>query len=193
MKDLNLEVVKAELAKVATYPKFNLAEYPQKDGVRFSRSLRKELEECQSTVDMPLNIRSMFIAKFIDLGKTKAHASNYWQKTNDLLADKNPHASNMKWASKQKKSTTVVDEGQAEVVEDPVMIDQPENVEVPTNETVDIPQVVVSTDEIHRWRVVDVDDVEKIVASFTTRDKMFTDLKNRKDNGEKVKWVDGNK
>lgn len=156
------------------FPMMNVETYPLRDGVRFSINLRKELEAHNIE-----NVRSTFISKFVSLGKTKAHAGNYWDKTNKNRNGVDMHITNKTWASKQPKKVKST------------VTEQPIEILILAEETIVGPTVTVSTQVVHeRWRVVNKSN-EEIVASFSSRTLAQEHNKQLKELGEDVKWVDG--
>lgn len=171
---INADKKVIDLSDADKFPKFNIKEFPERDGVRFGVLLRKEL-----SLAGVLNIRPMFVHTFVRLGKTKAHASNYWDKTNKQLAGIDVHKTNKTWQAKQVKKKTVDQQPVSEEqIADPVVIQSP---------------VVVETTPVvehKRWLVVNK-DTQEIVDSFTSRDMAQKDNKTRREKGENVTWKDG--
>jgi hypothetical protein len=173
------------LLNAEMFPRFNVAEYPARDGVRFSIALRKELELAVSQQMTTAAPRALFTQVFVRLGKTSAHASNYWQKTNNERAGIDMHATNKKWAAKKQQEKRV------ETVETPAEVVSVESaVDLPV-ETVVEPVVQVETTPVvhNRWIIVNK-DTKEIVDSFTSRTQAQKVNDELKKQGQNTKWDD---
>lgn len=156
-----------DLTNKTLFPLYNIDVYPEGDGVRFARDLRKELEN-----GGVLSVRKVLIAKFVQLGKTATHAGNYWDKTNKLLRGENPHSTNIKWAAKQSKNPA------------PVII--PEQI----TKVDDV--VTVTTTVYNRWLVVNK-DTSQIIDSFTSREVAKKHNADLRASGANTRWADNAK